>query len=531
MQEKEAELKAIRHKLFGAKTKATKVKYRKKDEELRNEIADILKKGDLPVESAEQLAGWDPYDQNGVSPFFDPEWMFDIKDGFDVVIGNPPYIDSETMVKKQSSFREKLKDIYKSAKGNWDLFVVFIEQGIILTKERGITTYIVPNKLISAKYTTALRNYISNFRVEELIDYSSVNVFKEADVYPVVFRILKTKEKSIVSTKLMKNLTNANLKLTISPNIFYLDILWDKYFFNENIVNVIIEISKNGALAEHDFTILGAATVSEAYKIKEKICEVSLLKDEYYKLINTGTIDPFEIFWGIKKTKYIKKSYTKPIITKSDLSKISKTRVEQSTSAKLIIAGMTLRLESYFDSGGILAGKSTSIVLGNNKKLQALNVLLNSDLLSFWFSKNYNSLSMAGGYFNVGPKQIASLPIPNRAFNDYIDLLSKLNCIIETSLSNKNIFSELIKIMNAIVFELYFPDHMKERKIDILEFVEKDIKEIMQDNEFETLNDAQKEQVLTELQTRWSDPNSEIVKRMNSFSEKSPEILKPILEG
>jgi hypothetical protein len=69
VQEKEAELKAIRHKLFGAKTKATKVKYRKKDEELRNEIADILKKDNLPVESAEQLASWDPYDQNGVSPF------------------------------------------------------------------------------------------------------------------------------------------------------------------------------------------------------------------------------------------------------------------------------------------------------------------------------------------------------------------------------------------------------------------------------------------------------------------------------
>ena len=46
----------------------------------------------------------------------------------------------------------------------------------------------------------------------------------------------------------------------------------------------------------------------------------------------------------------------------------------------------------------------------------------------------------------------------------------------------------------------------------------------------ETLNDAQKEQVITELHNRWSDPNSEIVKRMSSFSEKSPEILKPIIE-
>ena len=72
---------------------------------------------------------------------------------------------------------------------------------------------------------------------------------------------------------------------------------------------------------------------------------------------------------------------------------------------------------------------------------------------------------------------------------------------------------------------------MKERKIDILQFVEKDIEEVLQGKEFQKYNDNQKEQVITELHKRWSDPDSEIVKRMNSFSEKSPEILKPILEG
>ena len=82
-----------------------------------------------------------------------------------------------------------------------------------------------------------------------------------------------------------------------------------------------------------------------------------------------------------------------------------------------------------------------------------------------------------------------------------------------------------------MVFNLYYPDHMKERKIDILQFVEKDISEVMQGKEFETMDNAQKEQVITELHNRWSDPDSEIVKRMNSFSEKSPEILKPILES
>jgi len=72
---------------------------------------------------------------------------------------------------------------------------------------------------------------------------------------------------------------------------------------------------------------------------------------------------------------------------------------------------------------------------------------------------------------------------------------------------------------------------MKKRKIDILQFVEQDIAKVIQDRDFETLSDSQKKQVIAELHKRWSDPNSEILKRINSFAEKSPEILKPILES
>ena len=79
--------------------------------------------------------------------------------------------------------------------------------------------------------------------------------------------------------------------------------------------------------------------------------------------------------------------------------------------------------------------------------------------------------------------------------------------------------------------ELYFPDYMKEREIDILKFVEQDLKEALGEDDFEQLPDEQKETVIEELHKRWSNPDSEIVKRMNSFTEKSPDILKPILES
>ena len=88
-----------------------------------------------------------------------------------------------------------------------------------------------------------------------------------------------------------------------------------------------------------------------------------------------------------------------------------------------------------------------------------------------------------------------------------------------------------IEITDSLIFQEYFSLHMKERKIDILQFVEKDIEEVMQNKDFDHLPDNQKEKVINQLHTKWTDQKNEIVKRMNSFAEKSPDILKPILES
>lgn len=90
---KENELKIAKHKIFGAKTVKTKRKYKNIVNNLRQEIADMLYANDaVGNDEARQLASWDMFDQNASSPFFDPEWMFGVKDGFDIVIGNPPYV-------------------------------------------------------------------------------------------------------------------------------------------------------------------------------------------------------------------------------------------------------------------------------------------------------------------------------------------------------------------------------------------------------------------------------------------------------
>ncbi|MBK8828158.1 MAG: hypothetical protein IPO26_16015 [Saprospiraceae bacterium] len=121
----EKDLKKVRHKLFSARSKDTKIKYRQKDKELRESIADILEQGGMPLDESKKLAAWDPYDQNASSPFFDPEWMFDIKEGFDVLIGNPPY----KIVKSTNTENSVLKEYQKfySADFKVNLYALFLE--------------------------------------------------------------------------------------------------------------------------------------------------------------------------------------------------------------------------------------------------------------------------------------------------------------------------------------------------------------------------------------------------------------------
>jgi len=135
--------------------------------------------------------------------------------------------------------------------------------------------------------------------------------------------------------------------------------------------------------------------------------------------------------------------------------------------------------------------------------------ILNSNVLNYIYQKNYKSTKKVFSEIQARSVKELTIPILNTSTDEAFSIIS--NALLES----KKIDIHLSDISTAIVFDLYFPDHMKERKIDILQFVEKDIEEVMQDKDFETL----------------SDTNSEIVKRMNSFAEKSPEILKPILES
>ncbi len=149
-------------------------------------IKDELAKGEksnvsAAEEYAKMVAGWDPYDQNASSAFFDPEWMFNVRDGFDVIIGNPPY------VQLQANGGELAKAYqgcgYETFAKTGDLYCLFYERGAKLLSERGILCYITSNKWMRAAYGEVLRKWLAEkTNPLLLIDFAGEKIFESASV-------------------------------------------------------------------------------------------------------------------------------------------------------------------------------------------------------------------------------------------------------------------------------------------------------------------------------------------------------------
>ncbi len=175
------QLKECRHEHFKADSASKKIRLRKLDEKLRSELTTLLSEGYDSQLGAEQLAAWNPYDQNAVSPFFDPEWMFGINDGFDIVIGNPPYIQLQN---NSGELAQLYQDCgYDTFARTGDVYCLFYERGCQLLKKDGHLCYITSNKWMRAGYGEKTRGFLAKkTNPKLLIDFAGVKIFESATV-------------------------------------------------------------------------------------------------------------------------------------------------------------------------------------------------------------------------------------------------------------------------------------------------------------------------------------------------------------
>ena len=203
----------IRHKHFSPGSVQKKKELRKEDKEFREELAILLEQnGDYAPEDAKQLALWNPYDQNSSSPFFDAEWMFGLKSGFDVVIGNPPYIQLQNDGGKLAKQYQHCE--YKTFARTGDIYSLFYEKGWQLLKPKGVLSFITSNKWMRAGYGESTRKFFAEHTNPLLlIDFAGQKIFESATVDVNILMFAKDKNRQqtkacIVKEKLLNKLSD-----------------------------------------------------------------------------------------------------------------------------------------------------------------------------------------------------------------------------------------------------------------------------------------------------------------------------------
>ena len=134
--------------------------------------------------AVKQITEWDPYNQNSVSPFFDPEWMFCLKEKFDIVIGNPPYISTK-------GISEKDKKRYEQEFGfSDDTYNLFTFKGLFLCKSNGSLTYITPKTYWTTQTKRNMRELLLSNKINYIFD--TANPFEAAMVDTCIIQVSKT---------------------------------------------------------------------------------------------------------------------------------------------------------------------------------------------------------------------------------------------------------------------------------------------------------------------------------------------------
>ena len=405
-----SQLKAVREEYFSTNDAESKNELKLAFSEIQKAMfQEALDNRKIASARYQALFQWAPFN-NKPTDWFDPEWMFGVKDGFDIVIGNPPYVDSEQMTKTMPKERDYYAQHYQCAKGNWDLYIPFWEKSFSLLSNIGRVCLITPNKWLAIKYGSALRKHLFNY-IYNISDYSSFYAFESADVSTVIVFAAKQSSEEICVNIFGDNYIQKSCKMVSKSAIKPFDNL---SLCLSNSFDTLNKILNNPSL-ETKYDISGAATVSETYEIANIVEDMaSPDENDYLLFINTETIDKFSSLWGKEVLTYVGKKYLYPVVKKDKLEALFPKRYNQSVIPKLITTGIRY-FEVFGDfEGRYLAAKSTEIITSKNSSVRDIKILiplLNSNVVFYFLKEAYGGIAMGGG-ITFSPDNLSKIPIP-----------------------------------------------------------------------------------------------------------------------
>lgn len=434
------------------------------------------------------------------------EWRFEFPEvlnesgdfvGFDVVIGNPPYIRQEEL----GEFKNHLQANYTIFTSGGDIFSYFYELSYNVMKDKGYFSFI-NNTFDKTTAGKTLREFVeNNFRFERYIDFTDVVVFEEATTYPIILIAQKANKKS--NFKFFKY-TKANFydKELINNDLIHTEVAQDKLntsawnFINSSEQNVLSKIQIHNTIGEkYGKCFRGIITgLNEAFVTENKLGSYNVLKNVYdgKDLKKWATPQPFKkmIVFESKSTsntigklsedvafEKMKIAYPEIINHLEPFKEKAKKRFDKGEfwwelrncayydlfeKPKIIFPNLQNTNKFAFDDTGVYLNAPAVFLPSNDKALLAV---LNSKVV--WHFLKSVCVIRSGGYIEVKPQYFEQIPIPPidaKSQTILIELADK--AIHEKSNNQKADISEIENEIDQLVYELY---GLTEEEIKIIE--------------------------------------------------------------
>lgn len=529
-------------------------------------------------------------------PFEHFDWKLDFPEilnpyvsenlGFDIVIGNPPYIRQESITDIKP-YLEKIdgKANYEVYNSTSDIYTYFFELGHKLLKaDKGVFSFICSKKYTRAKYGQNLRKYLlKNTLISGYVDFNEVQVFGATVDTSIIFF---QKKEDISENYTFSYCQIGNDLQANQPLINYIGTngsLYSKSYLNEEgwsfgskqKENLKDKIAQTGKLFKNwDFecyrgvlTGLNAAFYIDK-ETKDRLIEEHDSAEEIIKpLIRGRDVERFKVNFqdqymiftrrGVDINLYpsIKKYLEnfrqrleprprnfsgttwegrKPGPYKWFEIQDNISYFNEFDKPKIIWLVLTDRAKFCIDTNGHFTNNATFIITGNH--LKYLVAVLNSKVSEWYYDKITNSSGVGTNKWEkiyVEQIPIPQLPKPEmRPFEilvDYVTFIKKYEDHISPYTPNEHMAANFEELIDACVYELYFKEHMQEKEITVIEQVSALLKPIDRLNE---TDDAKKiVSIINTVYDEYKSTDNVIRRRILDFPVKSADIINIIQNG